>query len=142
MELGPIPFLCKHAEVDDGHGHSVIAGVLWHTDGNSRAGVVIRTAGGSRSVGQCAIDNQRRRAINIGDVDQGLVQRVVAAVSNKIVQIFAIIVLVTTACAEFLAETSHRQRRVGTIRVGRVCRRFVNETIGVVPMVWVDAVEP
>jgi hypothetical protein len=98
--------LCKYAEVDNGQTHCVPSCVLANTECYSR---IVGAARSSRSGWQRAIQNQRRRTVDIRNIDDGFVQVVIAAVADQILQVLLVVVLVTAARAVLFAQTRNRQ---------------------------------
>lgn len=72
-------------------------------------------AGSGRAVGKRAVDQQSRRAVDIGNVDHRLVERSIAAVTDQIVQILRVAVLVAAAHVVRVAGALHR---LGLILLG------------------------
>lgn len=98
--------LCEHAHVNDGQTHHVPPCIFANTERDAR--IVASTRSG-RSIRKCAVQYEGFSSIDVGDVDEGLVQRVVTSIADQIFQILLVIVLVTTTGAVILAKTQHGQ---------------------------------
>lgn len=102
---------------------------------SSAALIIIRTASRSRAVGQGAVNQEVVGSVNSGDGNQGLVQRRVTSVSDKVVDIGAVGVLIAAA------------REVGVAGAGDVAslvliRGLVVVGVQIVVGVHVSTIEP
>ena len=73
------------------------------------SGAIIGATWRGRAVGQSTVDDQCAGAVDIRDGDQRLVQRRVASVTHKVIQILLVRVFVAAAWTVLLTQTGNRE---------------------------------
>lgn len=94
-------------------------------------GAVIGATWRGRAVGQSTVDDQCSRAVDVGNGDQRLVQRRVAAIANEVIQVLLVRVLVAATGTVLLAKTGNRECLVSSIGIRLINIRLVTKPVRV-----------
>ena len=133
--------LSQHPNHSSNSGaHDPVSRILHHhaPRGSTRTRTTTRTI--VRPIRQSPIDNNSLRPIHIPHMYQTAILRRHTPIPNQLSQIRAIIIIIASARAVLLTQTCHGECLVlirGLRGVGRIV-----ETVGVVVVVFVGAVEP
>lgn len=106
-----VALLSQHNPSDDEHGDCVVAGIV----ADSQASCGTLTAGCGGAIGEGTVENKRFGAIDIGNGDKGLVERGVAAITDKVIKVLLIVIFIAATHAVLLAQAYDGQGLVATL---------------------------
>jgi hypothetical protein len=104
-----------HHSGEDDTGHNPVAGVFASLEAHSSA--IVGAAGRGCAVGQSTINDEVACAVDLGNCDKRLVECCIASVAHDGVQVAAVVILIATTRAVFLAQASDGKCFVGTVGV-------------------------
>lgn len=132
MNADEVRILCQEDSAANERDHKPISRKLDRRRCNVRT---ISAARSSSAIRKRPVDKNRAGAIDIRNRHNALIQRVITAIPNQLIQLRVITILITATLAILLAQTIDR---LGLVRLR--CR--VVEVIGVCVRVAVNSIEP